>query len=562
MDARTLGQLLRDSVARHGSQLAYVTINKDGRKDLTYTQLYERVRGFAGALVELGVNRGDRVVILGENSVEWMVTDLACQCLGAVVVPIYPTLPADQASYIASNSGAQIAICSGPDQAKKLSAVEDIKTVLFKGDDSLDILAAESPMTHEALEASIDATQPTDVFTIIYTSGTTGVPKGAMLAHRSFNHVADCAARYIQISQTDRFLSFLPMSHVFERVLQYVAINVGACTCVSRSLMSLPNELKTFQPTVMVAVPRFLENMRSRVLESVAKEKPIRQRIFQLGLSQGLAKAKGKFAPLSAITDHLVAAKIRARLGGHMRFLISGGAALAPEIAEFYMAMGLTVLQGYGLTETSGGTCVNRPERNKYWTVGEPLDMELKLASDGEILLRGPGIMVGYYNMPKETSEAIDADGWFHTGDIGKMDGNHLMITDRKKDIIVLGNGKNVAPQQIENLLKTSDFIQEAVVFGDHMDHCVALIVPAFEAVRHKLGLGEDVVLSKDEKAVQLIRQEVDRLNKQVASFEMVKRHAILDQAFSIESGEITPTLKVKRRVVGEKHKALIESLG
>jgi long-chain acyl-CoA synthetase len=296
-----------------------------------------------------------------------------------------------------------------------------------------------------------------------------------------------------------------------------------------------------------------LEAFSDRVASAVDKEGGLKKKLFDLGLSQGVKKARGQFAPLAGLTDKLVMSKIRARTGGRLRFFVSGGAALPPHVAEFLLATKLGVLQGYGLTETAGGTCINHPDRNKYWTVGEPLDMELRIAEDGEILLRGPGIMAGYYNLPEETEKVIDADGWFHTGDIGEMEGQSLKITDRKKDIIVLGNGKNVAPQPIENKLKQSPFISEAVVLGDAMDACVALIIPNFEAVRKELGLPEDANLSNNDDARKLIRRELDKTNKTLAPFEMVKKHALLDEPFSQETGELTPTLKVKRKVVKEK---------
>jgi long-chain acyl-CoA synthetase len=297
------------------------------------------------------------------------------------------------------------------------------------------------------------------------------------------------------------------------------------------------------------------------VFDAVSKAPPLRQKLFHLGLDQGIKRARGEFAPLAGVLDKLVMAKIRERAGGRIRFLVSGGAALPTHVAEFFMAVGMTVLQGYGLTETSGASVVNRPERNKYWTVGEALGVEIKIAEDGEILLRGPAVMDGYYNLPEETAKAIDGDGFFHTGDIGEFEGVQLKITDRKKDLLVLGNGKNVAPQPIENRLKSSTYIAEAVLLGDGMDSCVALIIPNGEAVRKTLNLPEGTVLSQSPEAKALIKKEIDRVNKTLASFELVKRFAILDNAFTVDSGELTPTFKVKRKVVLEKYKSVIDTL-
>lgn len=364
------------------------------------------------------------------------------------------------------------------------------------------------------------------------------------MPHRAFVSVAAAAAREIKIGDGDVFLSFLPMSHVYERVAgQVLPVYAGAQIVVSRGLAHLRTEMRACRPTVVLCIPRFLESLRQGVLDKVAKDAPLKQRLFGWMLSQGAKKAKGGFAPFAPLLDALVAKKVREAAGGRLRYFVSGGAALAPEVGEFYMATGLTVLQGYGLTETSGGSVVNRPGNNKFWTVGEPLDMEVRLAEDGEILMRGPGLMLGYHDLPEETAQAVDREGWFHTGDIGEFEGKNLKVTDRKKDLIVLGNGKNVAPQKIEGLLRVSPLIQEAVVLGDGMDACVALVVPAEGA---------------DEKAV---KREIDAVNRTLAPYEAVKRFALVTEGFTQENGMLTPTLKVKRKVVAERYKAEIAGL-
>jgi long-chain acyl-CoA synthetase len=556
MQAQTLGAMLRETVSRFGSKVGYMVPGKTGYSCLTYEEVYTTVRRHAGALQGLGLKKGDRLAILAESCPEWSYVDWACQCLGIVVVPIYPTLPADQVDYIVRDSGAIVVVAGDDKQAEKTKCLEIVRTILLK-DPSW---SASEPLE---VDPFIDATNAEDVATIIYTSGTTGTPKGVMLPHRAFLHVCHGAKKYIPLDENDVFLSFLPMSHVFERVAgQVLPVYLGCTLAYSKNLASLANDIVAVKPTAMLCVPRFLESMRDRILDKVAKDKPIKQKLFAWAVSQGTKKAKGEFAPFAGLLDKLVGTKIRERTGGRLRFFVSGGAALAPLVAEFYMAMGLTVLQGYGLTETTGGTCVNRVDNNRYWTVGEPLDMDVKIAEDGEILIKGPALMLGYYNLPEETSQAIDADGWFHTGDIGEFEGKNLKITDRKKDILVLGNGKNVAPQPIENRLKESPYISEAVLFGDGMDACVALIVPKFEAVRHHLHLGDDVRLSENAEAKALVKKEIDRINKSLASYEMVKKHALLDEPFSIESGELTPSLKVRRKVVRNKYLSVINSLG
>lgn len=537
---------------------------KEGYSSVSYTDLYKTVERFAAALKELGLAKGDRLVILSENCPEWAFTDWACQTMGVVVVPIYPTLPADQAQYIITDCGAKLVVAGSGEQLLKASCLEGVDTILLKdGESSLLGRSEKAPLDKVAWEKGADLVSQDDVATIIYTSGTTGLPKGAMLAHKSLLWIGNAVLAAIPINNNDTFLCFLPMSHVFERVDgQILPISLGATIGYAKSLMTLSNDMLKVKPTVMLCVPRFLEATRDKILDGIGKQSPLNQKLFRLALSQGTKKFKGEFAPLFPLTNKIVGTKIRARLGGRLRFMASGGAALPSFVAEFYGAFELMILQGFGLTETASGVVVNHPERNKYWTVGEPLPgMEAKIADDGEILLRGPAVMLGYYNLPEETAAALDKDGWFHTGDIGEWEGESLKITDRKKDLLVLGNGKNVAPQPIENKLRGSDYIQEAVVLGDGMDHCVALIVPQFELVRTALKLGPEVALSSSPEARALLKKEIDAVNKTVANFEMVKKFAILDRMFTIDAGEMTPTLKVKRKVVKEKYAAEIAAL-
>ncbi|MEZ0324700.1 MAG: long-chain fatty acid--CoA ligase [Fimbriimonas sp.] len=562
MQATSLGDLLRKQAAKYGSKPAILAPSKEGFQPTSYAEMADLVRGYAGALKALGIQRGDKVAILSENCPEWALADWACSSLGVVSVPVYPSLPADQAQYIVCDADASLVLTGDEEQLKKVATLDSVRAILLRGADSISEMSRTSDLTEEAWHREIDQTSRKDLFTIIYTSGTTGQPKGAMLAHEVPLHVCESAVKRLPLHDTDVFLSFLPMSHVYERIAgQVLPIQMGATIAYAKNLASLAGDMQKVKPTIMLCVPRFLEAFADKVNSAMEKEGGLKKRLYDLALSQGVKKAQGKFAPLSGFTDKLVMSKIRDRTGGRLRFFVSGGAALPPHVAEFLLATKLGVLQGYGLTETGGGTCINHPDRNKYWTVGEPLDMEVTIAEDGEILLRGPGIMNGYYNLPEDTAQVIDQEGWFHTGDIGEMEGQSLKITDRKKDIIVLGNGKNVAPQPIENKLKQSPFISEAVVLGDAMDACAALIIPNFEAVRKELGLPETALLSESDEARKLIKLEIDKTNKTMAPFEMVKKHAILDQPFSQETGEMTPTLKVKRKVVKEKFAQQIASL-
>ncbi len=565
MTATSLGDLLRRSVAKYGDKVAYLIPEKDGFQAVSYQEFSDRVRAYAGVLKSKGLVRGDRVAIVSENCFEWSLTDWACQCLGLVVVPLYPTLPPDQASYIVADAGAKLAVVGSNEQRLKLDCLVGLAIVDLKGSAESLQSASQLPgvsLTVKDFDSEIDLNQPDDLATIIYTSGTTGIPKGAMLPHRAIINICELVPSELPMNSTDVFLSFLPQSHVYERVAgQFLPISLGATLAFAKNLASLSGDMMKVHPTVLLCVPRFLDAFHDRVLDGVGKQKPLNQKLFHLALSQGIKKAQGKFAPLSGLLDSIVMKKIRERMGGQVRFLVSGGAALPTNVAEFFMATGLTVLQGYGLTETSGASFVNRPQNNKYWTVGEALGVEAKIASDGEILLRGPSVMTGYYNLPEETRLALDDDGFFHTGDIGEFEGTSLKITDRKKDLLVLGNGKNIAPQPIENKLKASPFISEAVLLGDGMDACVALIIPNFDTVRKALRLPDGESLKGNDDVRLLIKKEVERVNKTLANYEMVKKHALLDAPFTVDSGELTPTLKVKRKVVIENYRDVISGL-
>ena len=550
-------------------------VHREGSfRPVSYSRLWDEAVRAASALKDLDLKRGDRLCIQSENCIEWAFADWGAQVLGIIVVPIYPTLPADQTQHIIRDSGAKV-ILSGEGQEAKAEGVDGLKVValkdLFNGGAGWLVPAADSeaaktnqPAPSLDVGREIDATQPEDVATIIYTSGTTGVPKGAMLQHRAFTSLMESITSSLPIVESDTFLSFLPMSHVYERVAgQILPISCGATIAYARSIATLANDMVAARPTIMLCVPRFLEATMDRIVEGVGKQSPMKQKLFKWALAQGTARAKGGFAPFAGLLDKLVGAKIRERTGGRIKFFVSGGAALPPHVSYFYMAFRLKVLQGYGLTETTAASCVNHPDRNKPWTVGPPIPgVEVKIAADGEILIKGPTRMLGYYNMPEETAAAIDQDGWFLTGDIGEMEDGYLKITDRKKDLLVLANGKNVAPQMIENKLKESSLISEAVVLGDGMDYCCALIIPNFEALRKQVGsTQDDAELVASEHAKAAIKSEIDAMNKSLADFERVKRHVLLGKALTIEAGELTPTLKVKRKVIKEKYAAEIQSM-
>lgn len=568
--APNLGEIIRRACIVYADRPAQMRPEGGAYKTVTYRELYQDVWTFAKAISTLGLSKGDRIVLLGESSWQWAVTDWACQTLGLVVVPIYPTLPPDQAQYILKDCEAKAAICLSGKLADKLKGV-GVPVVTLQaeaGHESLLDKAQAAPFTKEAWEAGMAEVDSEATATFIYTSGTTGLPKGAMLPHRCFSTLNDGVRLSLPITQEDLFLSFLPLAHVFERYAGHILpISLGSCVAYAGSLASLANDMVKVQPTIMLCVPRFLEATRARILEGVKKQKPLNQTLFGAALSQGSKKAKGEFAPFAGILDGLVGKKIRERTGGRIRFFVSGGAALAPAVSDFYMSLGIPVLQGYGLTETCAASCINHPEDNRPWTVGPPIKgVEVSLASDGEILIRGRSVMTGYYNLPEETAKAMDSEGWFHTGDIGVWDNGSLKITDRKKDILVLANGKNVAPQAVEARMKESDFINEVVLFGDGSPYCYALIIPEFTAVSAKLKeegieVSDPASIAGHERTKALIKSEVDRLNKTLPDFEKVKKHTLLPKMLSVDEGELTPSMKVKRKVIKEKFADLIKPM-
>jgi long-chain acyl-CoA synthetase len=565
--AKSLAAQIQISASRWPNKVSHIVPEGKSHRRVTFSEFEQLVYERAQALHALGAKRGDRVAIVGETSFDWALTDWACQMLGVASVPIYPTLPADQAQYIAQDCGAKFAVCSDSKQASKF---QGITTYMWKQGDGefYHAYAESSTLTREDVLRLVDEIQPSDLATLIYTSGTTGLPKGVMLTHSNFTFMNAHVTNSLPLNEHDLFLSWLPLAHVFERYAGHIVpVSLGATIAYAGGIATLMNDMVKLQPTVVLAVPRFLDTMRSRVLDNVQKQSPLKQKLFHLALAQGSAKNRGEFAPLAGILDPLVGAKIRERIGGKLRFFVSGGAALPPQTTDFFRALNIEVLQGYGLTETTAASSVNLPGNNRPWTVGPPIEgVEIKIAADGEILIRGGSVMAGYYNLPDATKEAIDAEGWFHTGDIGEFEGTHLKITDRKKDLLILGNGKNVAPQPVENKLKESAYIGEAMLIGDGLEHCCALIVPDFELIEGWLkakGITESdpgKIVERDD-VKELIRAEVDKVNKVVADYERVRRHVLVPKAFSVDDGELTPSLKLRKKVVKEKYADLIDSM-
>jgi long-chain acyl-CoA synthetase len=589
----TLCQMFQESTRRFAEYPAMLRKVEKRFEPITYREMGVQVRKLATALLSLGIRKGDRVALLSENRPEWAIADFAILHIGAVNVGIFPTLPAGQVEYIVTDSGARCLIVSDREQltkalsirkslpALRLISMNDVEPatdgVLSLGD--LMRKAESVPLSDRAYEEHWRSVGPEDWASIIYTSGTTAEPRGAILSHWNFVSNYTSGREVIAFHPGDILLSFVPLNHVYGRIVdQYFAMSAGSTVAYVENLRRLRQNMAEVRPHYMVLVPRVLEMFQEGLLTAISKEPPFKQKLF----NWALAKSKELAAPAQTgkrpspvllfqtwFGDRLVFRPIRARLGvDRLKLFFSGGAPLSKTTGEFFSAMGLSVMEGYGLSETSPLVAVNPRAKLKLGTVGLPIGgIEVRLADDGEILVRGPNVMQGYYKRPEETKETIDPEGWLHTGDIGEFDEDgYLTITDRKKNLIVLANGKKVAPQHLENRLLESPFISQVVIVGDEQNTVGALIVPAFERVKEwaeKQGLstvaGEK--LASAPEVQRLIREEVQRLSGDFADYEKIRRFALLERELTVEAGELTPTLKIKRRVVVEKYKDLIDSL-
>ena len=553
-----------------------------------------RVRAVALGLSALGVRKGDRVALLSENRPDWSIVDIAILSLGAVNVPIYTTQAPEQVRYILEDSGARLLFVSNRKVFRHASAeIEAVRTlekiIFFDGDG---VETSERVMLLTSLEqqgAQMDRAEPEvfgrmmagvhsdDLATIIYTSGTTGEPKGVMLTHSAFVSNVLAISASLPISADDVSLSVLPLSHIFERTVFYVFCWCGVSVHYAPSFDVVGEYLREVRPTIMTAVPRLFEKVYHRILKKGTSAGGNKEKLFLWALRTGQRyaelKDKGEQVPpllelRQEIASRLVFSKWREGVGGRLRYFVSGGASLSPALSYAFLGAGVNILQGYGMTET----CVvsaNRPDDNRVGSVGLPFPgIDVALDPEGEILVRGPNVMSGYYNHPEETRDVFTSDGWFKTGDVGRLDeSGHLYITDRKKELFKLSNGKYVAPQLVESVIKQSQFVSQVVVVGAGRKTPAALIVPDWESLLAALdenGASERRSRedwSRDPDAVRIVQREVAQLTSQLADYERVRRVALLPEEFSIDGGELTPTLKVKRRVVDEKYGALIEQL-
>jgi long-chain acyl-CoA synthetase len=531
---------------------------------VSWTEWEKRARAVAARLVEWGVERGDRVAIFGNTREEWLVADLAGLMAGATTVPIYPSLVGEQAAYILEDSGAKVLLAEDASFVKRVAdhdagAIERLARTVFFADLPGD---AAPPELAKRVDERIAAVRPDDLATMVYTSGTTGPPKGVMITHANFACQLEALANLLPISQEDEQLLFLPMAHIFGRVLVAFQYKKGYVTAIAESLLKALDNAAEVNPTFMGGVPRLYEKVYAVANERAAAAGGLKERLFRWATS-----AEPKSGPGAWLADRLVLSKIRARFGTRLKFAISGGAPLAKELFEWFERAGVLVLEVYGLTEVTGAATFSTIEHRRFGTVGRTVPgVETRIAADGEILIRGGTVMRGYWNKEADTREVIDRDRWFHSGDIGELDAEgYLRITDRKKDIIVTAGGKNVAPQNIENLLKQSGWISQAMVHGDRRPYLVALVTLNVDAATRfaaQKGRGIDVAaLAEDVEVRALVQRDLDAVNGRLSSFETVKRFAILPRDFTIEGGELTPTLKVKRKIVIERYRAVLDAL-
>jgi long-chain acyl-CoA synthetase len=548
----------------------YVRFQQDGAwHSLSWKEFAERGLRVAEGLVAAGLKPGDRVALLSKNRIEWLLCDLGIQAAGCVTVPIYPSSQPRIVRHIVNDSGARMLIASDRELAMKLEPPAAAEVVLID-DQVASWQVSTDPGRRAEVTRRLEAIGREDVATVVYTSGTTGDPKGVILLHRNLLAAAESGLKVFDIGPADTLLSFLPFSHVMERVDGIFTEACAGCTIVlARAIEFLMEDIQLARPTIMLGVPRVFDKVYDGVRDQVAKEPAWKRAMFRWALSVGVRRLDpnaGAGTLLQArLADRLVLTPLRQKLtGGRLRFFISGGAPLNEKVEQFFWALGVQILQGWGMTETTSGVTTNSETQHRYRTVGLPLPgVELRIAADGEIQVRGRITTAGYLNRPDATAELLDSEGWLSTGDIGFLDADRfLTITDRKKDLIKTAGGKYVAPLPIEARLESNRVIKAALVIGDARPYAVALIVPDWEAIAVQLGIiAEPAVLREDERVRILIQRAVDECNHELAGFETIKRFVLLLRDFSEEADELTPTLKPKRRIIAAHHADEIDAV-
>src|SRR6266545_4811525 len=595
MSDTTLARIFWDRVEKSAARPAQQFKSRGAWRMLTWREVGEVVRELAAGLVALGRRQGDAVGILSTSRAEWVQADFAVFSAGCITIPIYPTYPPDLIQYIVNDAGVKTLIVEDPVQlAKVLEADAGMpgldQIVVIQGYEgkepsprifTWDALRRLGRDRAEALKTElagrVAGTRPDDVATIVYTSGTTGPPKGVVQTHGNHVSALESAAQTTTIAEGDVHLLFLPLAHSFARLESFIGVHRGLCTAFAESIDKLRDNLPETKPHFICSVPRVFEKVYAGAMAKAEGGSPIKRKIFNwaVGVGKEVSRLKQAKQPVPAalamkykIAEKLVFSKMHAALGGRLRFAVSGGAPLSREIAEFFHAAGILILEGYGLTETCPVLTNNREDSFKFGSVGRALPgVEIKLAPDGEILGRGGNIAKGYFKKPEATSEVFLPDGWFATGDIGRLDEDGFLVTtDRKKDLIVTAGGMNIAPQNIENLLKGDPFISQAMVHGDKRPYPVALItVNQDELIKFAKEQGilitDPVALAKHPKVVERVSRIVEQKNTELQSYAKIKKFSILPGDLTVENGLLTPTLKVKRKVITEKNREILDSL-
>ncbi len=586
---QTLPQMAFKRIERYAERTVMRRKIAGRYRDISWRELGNQVRAFAHSLQALGLVPEQQAAIMSPNCPEWAYADLAIMACGGRTVPVYHTEGLKTIAHILADAECRFLFAHSPLQAAKLLELREQlpqleKIILLEGSaegegllNLHDFLTLGEKIDPALFEKQLAKGQRQDLATLVYTSGTTGEPKGAMLSHDNILSNLEACSELIEIGPEDECLSFLPLSHIFERMGgYYMMLHQGVVISYAESIDTVPANLTEVKPTIVLSVPRLYEKMHARVLERVTSGPWLKKQLFFLAIKVGRGKVVREQAgqqptllqeKLCPLFDKLVFSKIKERLGGRLRFFVSGGAPLVKDIAEFFLAAGVPIYEGYGLTETSPVIAVNYPGCHRLGSVGPALkNLEVRFDADGELLVKGPSVFQGYWKKPERTAEVLQ-DGWFRTGDIAEIDATGFVtITDRKKDLIVTAGGKNVAPQALENVLKTDKFISSVMIHGDRRPYLVALVVPDFEALRKyagfkKIDFLDQCDLVNHPRVLDLIRRRIDQRQQSLPSYQQIKRFTLLSRDFSGEKGEVTPTLKIKRNIVGQRYAQLLEDL-
>ena len=595
MNYNTIAEMFLNTVSNHGNkELFYYKKGNDWSSINGKTILYT-VTDLSNAILGQSLSKGDRVGIISNNSPKWAMADYGIICSGCVTVSIYPTLTPEQTEYIINDSELKILFLENEDQLEKINEIwakcpslslavmmnesfDQETEKIVKYSSFLDMGMDFSKKNKNSFDNACKSIKEDDLLTLIYTSGTTGTPKGVMLTHKNLVSNIKATIEMQQFNNNETFLSFLPLSHVFERMTgHFSGFSIGARTYYAESIEKVADNMGEAKPTVVISVPRLYEKIHAKIINGLKSAPSIKKKLFfwalNIGKKVSLLIRSGQKVPFllkikHGIANKLIYSKVRDRFGGNLKYFVSGGAPLSEKLAEFFHSLGILIVEGYGLTETSPVLTCNSASAFKFGTVGKPLNnVTIKIANDGEIIAKAPSVMVGYYRKEDKTKEAIDSDGWFHTGDIGEIDEQgFLKITDRKKSLIVTSGGKNIAPAPIENAICNSIYVEQAVVIGDKRNFVSALIVPNFDAIKvflteNSISCSSSEAIIDHEKVLKLFDSEIKNSMAGFAKFETVKKYKLLPNLWTIEKGEITPSLKVVRKVVESNYQSVIDSM-